>query len=204
MTDRRRREGSSGPFQSGMLIFRNGVADPAQVEALRARLGDDVVDRMLRARERARDPRPLTEEERAVFDAALAPVLADLRAAGAIVPGVRYESWEGRGPDVVCAWITPPGSPPAGRMSGGSNGVSVARSGSAGGRIADLADQVQEWEVEALAAAGRPATWPECPEHPRSHPLEPATESAEHAVWRCPRSRRVVCAIGELAGSGEA
>jgi hypothetical protein len=190
------REGSSGPFQSGMLIFRDGVPDPAQVEALRARLGDGVVDRMLRTHERSRLRRPLTDEERAVFDAALAPVLADLRAAGAIVPGVRYESWEGRGPDAVCAWITPPGG-----ESAGSNGVSVARSGPVGWRIAELADQVQEWEVEALAAAGRPATWPECPDHPRSHPLEPDAESAARAVWRCPRSRRAVCAIGELGGS---
>jgi hypothetical protein len=28
-------------------------------------------------------------------------------------------------------------------------------------RVAALADQVQEWEVEELAAAGRPATWPQ-------------------------------------------
>jgi hypothetical protein len=143
---------------------------------------------------------PLTEEDRAVLDAALEPVLADLRAAGAIVPGVRYEYWEGSGPGFVCAWITPPGSPTEGPISGGSNGVSVTRSGPAGERIAELADQVQEWEVEALASAGRPATWPECPEHPRSHPLQPWAD-AERAIWRCPRTQRVVSAIGELGGS---
>jgi hypothetical protein len=30
-------------------------------------------------------------------------------------------------------------------------------------RVASVADQVQEWAVEALWRAGRPATWPECP-----------------------------------------
>jgi hypothetical protein len=199
MADKPKRAGTGGPFQSGFLTWRNGVPDPAQAEALRARLGDEAVDRLIRARELRRNPRPLTEEERAVLDAVLDPVLADLRAANAIVPGVRYESWEGRGPDFVCAWITPPGSPKAGRISG-SSGVSVGRFGPAGGRIADLADQVQEWEVEALAAAGRPATWPECPEHPRSHPLTPDVDEAERAVWYCPRSQRLVCAIGELGG----
>ena len=200
MTDKPKRVGTGGPFQSGFLTFRNGVPDPAQVEELRARMGDDLVDRMLRSQELRRNPPPLTGEERAVLDAALEPVLADLRATGAIVPGVRYESWEGRGPDFVCAWITPPGSPPTGRISVGSNGVWVARSGPAGARLAELAEQVQEWEVEALAAAGLPATWPECPEHPRSHPLAPDVDDDECAVWRCPRSQRIVCAIGELGG----
>jgi hypothetical protein len=154
VTDRPERRGNGGAFfSSGFLTFRNGVPDPAQVEALRARLGDDFVDRMLRRHELRRNPPPLTEEERAVLDAAMDPVLADLRAVGAIVPGVRYEAWEGRGPDYVCAWITPPG-PATGKLPGGSNGVSVARFCSAGKRVAELADQVQEWEVEALAAAG--------------------------------------------------
>jgi hypothetical protein len=35
-------------------------------------------------------PRPLTDAERLVVDAAFAPVLRDLRAADAIVPEVRY------------------------------------------------------------------------------------------------------------------
>jgi hypothetical protein len=38
-------------------------------------------------------------------------------------------------------------------------------------RIASVADQVQEWAIEAHWHASRPATWPECPEHPGSHPL---------------------------------
>jgi hypothetical protein len=123
-------------------------------------------------------------------------VLADLRAAGAIVPEVRYEAWDER-PDQVCAFIGPAGLAPDDRWAG-SQGVWVARFGPAGQRLAALAEQVQEWEVEALAAAGRPATWPECPEHPGSHPLQSWAEDGERAVWRCPRSQRVVCGIGEL------
>ncbi len=87
-----------------------------------------------------------------------------------------------------------------GRAIGG-HGVRTERSCWPGLRLADLAEHVQDWEVEALAAAGRPATWPECPDHPRSHPLEPGADSAERAVWRCPRSRRAVCAIGGLGVS---
>jgi hypothetical protein len=68
-------------------------------------------------------------------------------------------------------------------------------------QVAALADQVQEWEVEALAAAGRPATWPQCPEHPASHPLEPAVSADGGAIWRCPRSGLAVCAIGKLGAS---
>jgi hypothetical protein len=63
---------------------------------------------------------------------------------------------------------------------------------------AQLAEQVQEWEVEQLCWAGRSATWPECPEHPGSHPLEPVAAGAGIAVWRCPRSQRVAGAIGGL------
>ena len=63
--------------------------------------------------------------------------------------------------------------------------------------MAQLAEQLQEWEVEQLCWAGRSATGPECPEHPGSHPLEPAV-AGDIAVWRCPRSRRVADTIGGL------
>jgi hypothetical protein len=64
-------------------------------------------------------------------------------------------------------------------------------------RLAGPADQLQEWEIEELAAAGRPATWPECPLHPDSHPLAPQA-SGDQAVWSCPRSGQVISAIGAL------
>jgi hypothetical protein len=135
-------------------------------------------------------PRPLTDDERSVIDAAIAPVLRDLRAADAILPEIRYEAWD-RGTDDVCAQI---GS--AGRTSG--LGVWVALASSAAERAAQLADQVQEWEVEELCAAGRSATWPECPEHPASHPLEPVVDGHGAAIWRCPRSGLAISEIGQL------
>jgi hypothetical protein len=138
----------------------------------------------------------LTDAERSVLDAALALVLRDLRAADAIVPEVRYEALEDRGPDYVCAVIGLPG------QSLGSLGVWVAAGSSTAERVAGLAEQVQEWEVEALAAAGQPATWPECPEHPASHPLEPVVSADGGASWRCPRSGTAVGAIGGLGASG--
>jgi hypothetical protein len=197
MEDRARPGDNAGAYQS-FLFIRSGKTgsreEAAHFAELRQQFGDEAVDRMLRARALMRDPRPLTDGERSVLDATMTPLLHDLRTAGAIVPGVRYEAREDRGPDYVCAVIGP-----ADRTVG-SQGVWVALAYSAAERVAELAGQVQEWEVEALAAAGRPATWPECPEHPASHPLEPVMSADGTAIWRCPRSERPVCAIGELGG----
>ena len=199
MTDRPGPGDNGGAYQS--YFMASGTAGPgdAGLDELRARLGDEFADRMVRTRQLMRNPRPLTGEERTVLDAVMDPVLADVRAAGAIVPDVRYEAREDRGPDYACAVIAPPGLSPVDPPVG-STGVWVARIGPSGERVAELAEQVQEWEVEALATAGRPATWPECPEHPASHPLCPGLEDGDRAVWRCPRSQRVVCTIGELGG----
>jgi hypothetical protein len=187
--------GSAGAYQSSFYL-EGSPEEAAYLAGQRQRLGDEAVDRMLRDRELMHDPRPLTDGERSVLDAALAPVLADLRAAGAIVPEVRYAAAQDRGPDSVGAVIGPDGQAAA----AGSQGVWVALAESAAERVASLAEQVQEWEVEALAAAGRPATWPECPAHPASHPLEPAVAADGAATWRCPRSGLAVGAIGALGG----
>lgn len=64
-------------------------------------------------------------------------------------------------------------------------------------RIAHLADQVQEWAVEALWSAGLPATWPECPAHPETHPLA-AGVSSRQAVWQCPRTGSTTVRVGQL------
>lgn len=201
MEDRAGPGDDAGVYQSFLSVrFDQGGGqdedEAARLAELRRRLGDETVGRLPRSREVARRPRPLTDGERSVLDAALAPVLRDLRAAGAIVPEVRHEALEDRGPHYVCAIIGPAG------QSLGSQGVWVAVGSPAAERVAWLAEQVQEWEVEALAAAGRPATWPECPEHPDSHPLEPVVSADGRASWRCPRSGVTVGAIGELSASG--
>jgi hypothetical protein len=139
-------------------------------------------------------PRPPTDAERSVVDAAFAPVLRDLLATEAIVPEVRYEAWQDRGPESVSAFIGPAGG------TAGSRGVWVELAASLAEQVARLAEQVQEWEVEELCASGQSATWPQCPEHPNAHPLEPAVTDAAAAIWRCPRAGLAISAIGELAG----
>jgi hypothetical protein len=65
-------------------------------------------------------------------------------------------------------------------------------------RIASVADQIQEWAVEARWHAGRPATWPGCPHHPDSHPLMAAVREGR-AVWICPRAGDLVSDVGHLS-----
>lgn len=120
------------------------------------------------------------------FAEALDTVLHDLRAQGAVLPQVRVAPGYG-------AMLYEP--------DGSGHGVQWPPPGTAADRLASLADQVQEWAVEALWSAGAAAVWPHCPEHPNSHPLT-ATVVAEAAVWTCPRSGAVVARIGALEGAG--
>ncbi len=64
-------------------------------------------------------------------------------------------------------------------------------------RLAVVAGDVADWLVECLPAAGLPATWPECPRHPGTHPLDPRATAAG-AVWTCPRTGEPVAAVGSL------
>jgi hypothetical protein len=174
----------------GSAFFLAGSPEEAaHLAVLRERFGDEMVDRLQRSRELMRHPRPLADSERGVIREALAPVLRDLRATGAIVPEVREEARDDRAGEAVSAWVT--------SDDGGGMGVWVSLAGSPAERVAQLAEQVQEWEVEQLCWAGRSATWPECPEHPGSHPLEPAVIGGV-AEWRCPRSQRAAGTIGGL------
>jgi len=118
-----------------------------------------------------------------------------MRGSGAIVPGVLEEAHEDPGPDWVCACIRPPDA--AGSRGLGSRGIRDQVGLPLPERLAGLAGSLQEWEVEELAVAGRPATWPECPEHPDSHPLAPRAHG-DQAVWCCPASGQVISVIGAL------
>lgn len=98
------------------------------------------------------------------FTRALDVVLHDLRAEGAVLPRVSVAAGYGlmlHEPD------------------GSGHGVRWPESGSAADRLANLADQVQEWAVEALWSAGVPAVWPHCPRHPNSHPLRATVAAAD-------------------------
>jgi hypothetical protein len=123
---------------------------------------------------------------------ALAPVLHDLGACGAPVPDVRDDQWSDF-PGQVTAMLHD--------TDGTAQGVSAMAGETLPERIASVADQVQEWAVEALWRAGRPAVWPECPEHPDTHPLT-ATLREDRAVWICPRTGHLVNGIGRLPGLG--
>lgn len=76
--------------------------------------------------------------------------------------------------------------------------VTISLGSAAEEQVVDLADDVQDWAVEALNAAALPAVWPECPRHPNSHPLQ-ATLVSNQPTWVCPRDSDVVSRIGDLS-----
>ncbi|MFD9908570.1 hypothetical protein [Streptomyces sp. NPDC059063] len=121
------------------------------------------------------------------LSAALAVVRRDLSATCAVQPVVR-EELDFDGEPLVMLY----------ESDGSGVGVSVAPWSSTAEQVADLAEQVKDWAVEALAAQLLPATWPECPDHPLGHPLD-ARVVGSVAVWSCPRSGRVVAPVGALA-----
>jgi hypothetical protein len=62
------------------------------------------------------------------------------------------------------------------------------------------AETVQEAAVEALWSRGYSAVWPQCPDHPDTHPLDART-TAGGLVWVCPRTARSICAVGRLVAN---
>jgi hypothetical protein len=119
---------------------------------------------------------------------ALTLVLDDLRNSRGLVPEVRDAQWSDF-PGQVTAMLH--------AADGSAQGVSVMAPDPLPQRVASVADQVQEWAVEELWREGRPTAWPECPQHPDSHPLAPAVRE-ERAVWTCPRSGYAIDGIGSL------
>jgi hypothetical protein len=178
---------------------RRGTPEDARALAeMRVRLGDDVVDDLLSSRERAWHPQPLTESERDVIARATAPILHDLEASGAIVPEILYQTtgnYSRDGREGVTTDIARDGG------HGGNVWIPTEECSSAE-QVSWAAEELQEWEIHELWEAGRPATWPECPQHPSTHPLKPDTDGMDTAVWRCPSAQQVICAIGALGSDG--
>jgi len=160
------------------------------IAAIERAIGPEAAEAARRSQQLARNPQALTDAERAELRANLEPILRDMHSSGAIVPDILEEAHDDLGPDCVCAWIQSPGD-------AGSQGIRVQVSLPAPERLADLADQLQEWEIEELAATGRPATWPQCPQHPDTHPLAPQARG-DQAAWCCPASGQVISGIGAL------
>ncbi|SRR6266700_2149030 len=130
-----------------------------------------------------------------VLAAALAPLLRDLEAGR--VPEPRIGDAESQ-----YFALGEPGLMLYGE-DGSGLGIRLLADAPRAEQLAHLADQVQEWAVEVLWAVGKSAVWPQCPEHPDSHPLQPQVvdeyTNAAHAVWRCPKSGHVIAPIGELS-----
>jgi len=120
---------------------------------------------------------------------ALDVVLADLDSARLPRPVVREHDWSDV-PDQCTAMLVSP--------DGSAMGVSVMTSESVASRIADAADQVQEWLIEEHWRSGAPTDWPPCPRHPTAHPLS-ASATDGVARWICPLDGRPVAVVGRLA-----
>lgn len=145
--------------------------------------GPEAAETARRSLQLARNPQALTDAERAELLADLEPVLQDMRSSSAIVPDVLEQAHE------YCVQ-SPDGA-------GSPWSIRVQASLPPPERLAGLADQLQEWEIEELAATRRPATWPQCPQHPDTHPLAPRARN-DQAVWCCPASGQVISVIGAL------
>lgn len=119
---------------------------------------------------------------------AVATVLDDVRSQGAILPEVVDEPWasvEGQ----ESARLTWP--------NGAGVGIWVMRDAAPCEQVAAVGDQVQDFEVEVLAAASLSAVWPECPRHPSSHPLAAVVRDGV-AVWTCRVIDEVIAPIGAI------
>jgi hypothetical protein len=122
---------------------------------------------------------------------ALQMVMADVRALDAPEPAVEDDDWA-PDPGVASAML---------RWDDGTGcGVHVCVGHPLSEHLVRLADQVQDEIVEQLCAERRPAVWPECPDHPDSHPLAPTLLDGA-ATWVCPRGGRPIGRIGGLVGS---
>ncbi|WP_380162727.1 hypothetical protein [Kineococcus sp. R86509] len=125
------------------------------------------------------------------LDAALTPLLADLQVPDGVVPIVDDTEWQDE-PGAASCWLHSP--------DGTGTGVWVQTGQPFPAQVLALADQVQQWAVEALWKLNRPASWPACPHHPDRHPLAARAHGAE-AVWSCPVLDEKVSTIGSLRSS---
>lgn len=124
----------------------------------------------------------------AVLDQVLGHLLRDLAATGGPVPRIDWASWAEPERDSATLY----------GVDGAGIGVAVTVQADPPAQLVELAEQVQEWAVEALWHQQRPATWPHCPRHPNTHPLT-AELVSQRAVWMCGAERVVIAPVGSLS-----
>jgi hypothetical protein len=107
-------------------------------------------------------------------------------AGGAPVPTVENRQWT----DEPSAMLVDP-------ADGTAFGVHATLTDPEPVRVVAVAEQIQEWVLEALWRRGASTNWPECPAHPGNHPLEPVVAD-RRAVWACPALGSVIADIGSL------
>ena len=73
---------------------------------------------------------------------------------------------------------------------GSRTGVLLQRSATDAACSARLADLLQDFVHDEQLVAGGRVGWPDCLEHPGTHPMA-AELSNGRAVWICPKTRRV-------------
>lgn len=127
------------------------------------------------------------------LQAALTPVLADLEVSSGVAARVSDEEWQDAVPGAASCVVVSPG--------GFGMGVWISIGQPLSAQVTALADQVQEWAVEALWMLGRSASWPACEHHPGRHPLA-AREVEGRALWVCPTLGAQVGEIGALTSAG--
>ncbi len=140
----------------------------------------DEAGRIQRNRVLGGQPRPLTDRERTRLRETMAPVLRDVQASGAVSPVIWEETQDGVHDEWVSVMLW--------SADGTGMGVFIPTEPTAADQVARLAEQVQEWEIEELAAAGRP-------------PGRSARITRTHIHWNQPRLSRTRLS-GDAPGPG--
>ncbi len=117
-------------------------------------------------------------------------MFTDLVAAGKPVPGVKDEDWIEL-PEYASAMLC--------GADGSRVGIRMHVVAGEWDRVAEVADQVQDWVIDELWPTA-PTNWPPCPRHPETHPLSAATRGSV-AWWVCPADGTTFAVIGAAGDS---
>lgn len=174
-------------YSSRLRIIVDGASlkstDPRVPEVLRSVIDESNVASANRRSQSRTDP-----EQFSRLLEFMTPLIMDIEATAGIVPDVEDTSWD-PDPEAVSVIV--------GKAGIKQQGVRIWLNLSPAERLADLARQVQEWQIETQWRAGGNTSWPNCPIHPDRHPMA-AEVRGESASWCCPELGTAVGKIGEL------